>query len=119
MTDAPKTSSRQPKRMSLIQLEEGMALAPKMGEPGVPMRMVATYLASSAILLKARKDEVVMESLLEQAAEMDGEEASEVMSDFLSQVTAYSSRILGSLKLPASVTAVIEKMTKGAKAATS
>ncbi len=119
MIDAPNTSPRVPKRMSLIQLEEGMALAPKMGEPGVPMRMVATYLASTAILLKARKDEAVMESLLEQAAEMDGEEASEVMSDFLSQVTAYSSRIIGSLKLPVSVTAVIEKMTKGAKAATS
>ena len=119
MTSAPQTPAREPKRMSLIQLEEGMALAPKMGEPGVPMRMVATYLASSSILLKARKEEAVMESLLEQAAEMDGAEASEVMSDFLSQVTAYSTRILGSLKLPASVTAVVEKMTKGAKAATS
>ena len=119
MTDTPKMPIREPKRMSLIQLEEGMALAPKMGESGVPMRMVATYLASPAVLLKARKEEAVMDALLEQAAEMDGAEAAEVMSDFLSQVTAYSSRILGSLKLPASVTAVIEKMTKGAKAATS
>ena len=88
------------KAQSLIQLEEGMQLAPRLSEPGVAMQMVATYHASHLTLMKARTDMTVMSDLMEKAAEMPATEAAEVISDFLSQVAVYGRSILGSLNLP-------------------
>jgi len=86
------------KKLSLIHLERGLALMGKVNEEeGAATEMVAVYLASPGQLYKAKKDPAVMEVLLEQASEMDGEEASVVISSFFAQCVEYSSNIIASL----------------------
>jgi hypothetical protein len=86
------------KKLKLIQLERGIALGDRLNiEEGIATQMVAAYLAQPGTLVKAKANPGVMDDLLEKAAELDGEEAQEILADFLSQCTRYVSGILGSL----------------------
>ena len=88
------------KKLSQIQMDIALQLAPRLTEPGVSTEMVATYLASASILIKARKEPAVMESLIEQAAELPADNAAELLADFFVQFKSWSKRSLGSLDLP-------------------
>lgn len=90
----------EPKKLSLIHMERALQLAPRIDDPGVAMEFVATYLATPAQLLKAQKDAVHLETLLEQAAEMPHEESAEAISDFFAQFVKWKKRSLAFSELP-------------------
>lgn len=87
----------EPKKLSLIHLERGIQLLDHITEEGVSTQMVAIYTATPGILVKAKKDPSSFESMLDQAAEMDAEEAAQVIADFFQKCVTYLSSILGSL----------------------
>jgi hypothetical protein len=88
------------KKLSQIHIDMALQLAPRLAEPGVSTEMVATYLGTAAQLLKARKDPAVLETLIEQAAELPATEAAGLLADFLEQFKSWNTLSLGSLKLP-------------------
>lgn len=88
------------KKLSQIHMDVALQLAPRLTEPGVSTELVASYLASAGTLLKARKEPMVMEALIEQAAELDAENAAELLADFFEQFKTWNRLSLGSLELP-------------------
>ena len=100
------------KVLSLIQLERGMQLMPRIKEEGVALEMVATYLAGTTVLLKARRDESALDALIEQAAELPGPEAAELVADFFSQVGKYNEAIVGFLQMPKKTKDAIKKLVE-------
>lgn len=87
-----------PKKLSLVHLERGLRLMGRLyEEEGVATEMVAVYLATPGQLIKAKKEPAVLEVLFDQAAELDGTEAAQVIADFFTQCVAYSTTIQASL----------------------
>jgi hypothetical protein len=90
----------QKKKLSQIHMDMALQLAPRLAESGVSTEMVATYLATAAQLLKARKEPAVLETLIDQAAEIPATEAAGLLADFFEQFKSWNTLSLGSLKLP-------------------
>ncbi len=88
------------KKLSQIHMDLALQLAPRLAEPGVSTELVATYLATPGQLVKARKEPAVLETLIETAAELDAENAAELLADFFEQFKSWNKRSLGSLEVP-------------------
>ena len=88
------------KKLSQIHMDTALQLAPRLAEPGVSTELVAAYLATPGQLVKAKKEPAVLETLIEQAAELDAENAAELLADFFEQFKNWNLRSLGSLDLP-------------------
>lgn len=99
------------KKLSQIHMDLALQLAPRLTEPGVSTELVATYLATPSVLVKSRKDPAVMEGLIEQAAELDAENAAELLADFFEQFKSWNKRSLGSLAPPEVMAAEVLKAT--------
>ena len=104
------------KVLSLIQLERGMQLMPRIKEEGVALEMVATYLAATTTLLNARKDPSALDPGIDQAADLPGTEAAEIVADFFSQVGKYNEAIVGFLQMPKKTKEAIKKLVETATA---
>ena len=88
------------KTLSLIHLTRAMALGDRLSDPEAQLEMAAVYLAPAGELVKARKNADALDPFITQAAELNGEEAAELLSDFLQQFGKYSATLLVSGQRP-------------------
>ncbi len=88
-----------PKKLSLIHLTRGLALLDRIRDPreGADIEMVAVYNASVDTLRKAKDKPEVLDQLMEDAANMDSEEAALVVANFFERCVKYRDATLGSL----------------------
>ena len=91
------------KTLSLIHLTRAMALADRLGDPEAQLEMAAVYLAPASVLVEARKNADALDPFITQAAELNGEEAAELLSDFLQQFGKYSATLLACGQRPAPI----------------
>ncbi|WP_306600760.1 hypothetical protein [Geothrix sp. 21YS21S-2] len=87
------------KKLSLLHLTRGLQLLDRIQnvDEGADVEMVAVYLASPDILRKAKTNPSVLDSLLEQAGDMDAEEAAGIVADFFERCLRYRADTIGSL----------------------
>ena len=88
------------KTLSLIHLTRAMALGDRLSDPEAQLEMAAVYLAPASVLVEARKNAEALDPFVTQAAELNGEEAAELLSDFLQQFGKYSAALLASGQMP-------------------
>ena len=90
-----------PKALSLIHLTMGQeALRTLETDPDATLRMVAIYNATGPQLLKAKAESTAMATLLDGAAEVDADEAEEILHLFFQRLTRYMNVIGTSLPQP-------------------
>ena len=90
-----------PKALSLIHLTMGQeALRTLETDPDATLRMVAIYNATGPQLLKAKAESTAMATLLDGAAEVDADEAEEILHLFFQRLTRYINVIGTSLPQP-------------------
>lgn len=82
------------KTVSMIHLTRAMVLVDRIDDPETQLELLATYLAPTLALVKARTDPKALEDFISQAAEMTGDEGAELISDFLEQFGKYSASLL-------------------------
>ena len=89
------------KQLSLIHLTMGQQLLGRLTEdPDAALKLVGIYRATAGNLVKARRDQAVMDALIDDAAEVQADEAQECLQDFFGQLTRYMSAIGTSLPQP-------------------
>ena len=99
------------KTLSLIHLTRAMALADRLSDPEAQLEMAAVYLAPAGELVKARKNAEALDPFITQAAELSGEEAAELLSDFLQQFGKYSATLLASGQMPALIPETVKSQS--------
>lgn len=82
------------KTVSMIHLTRAMVLVEKIEDPETQLELLATYLAPTLTLVKARTSPEALDDFISQAAEMTGEQGAELISDFLEQFGKYSASLL-------------------------
>ena len=85
------------KKLSLLHLTWGQRLLAKLREEDTPIEMLAVYRATAGNLVKAKRDSDYLQTLIDDACEVDGSEAQECLQDFFAQCTSYMNAITSSL----------------------
>lgn len=92
------------KVLSLIHLTRGMALMSRVEDPEAQLELLAIYLSTASTLVEARKRPDAMEPILAQAAEVPGEEAAALISDFFVQLGKYNRTLASFSGAPSATT---------------
>ena len=82
------------KNLSLIHIEAGSKLIPRMEEPEAAVEIVATYIADPATLRLARTKPEALDSFRAAAEEMPADEAQGIVADFFGQWSNYQENTL-------------------------
>lgn len=96
-------------RMTTIQIEWGSQVLSNPSDPMIVTRLMAILLADTQTLLKARKDDSVLDRFIERAAEVPYEESLEAAEVFFEKWRGFQMRILRSAAGPDTTLPEIQK----------